>query len=83
MVKEHYNVILELDNFTKKKLKRVGGSQLVEDGICRARREEGENNARIMKPERMMSTLLDKQVLGKVHRYKEVHLSIIKRICQL
>ena len=50
---------------------RIGGSQLVEDGVCRQRRDEERAKSNVMSPDRAYSTLVTKDILGGVHRYKE------------
>ena len=60
-----------LAGWTKRRLHRVGGSQLVEDGICRQRRSEKHSANSIMSADRSFATLIQKRVLGSVHHYKE------------
>ena len=50
---------------------RVGGSQLVEDGVNRQRRSEQTSGNQIMASERAYSALITTRVLGNVHRYEE------------
>ena len=53
---------------------RVGGSQLVEDGIRRQRRDEERAQSNVMSPDRAYATLINKNMLGGVHRYHEAAL---------
>jgi len=60
-----------LDWLTQK-FKRIGCSQVVEDGVMRGRRAETAGANTIMAADRVYHTLVERQVLSKVHRYSEV-----------
>ena len=64
-----------LDWLTQK-FRRIGGSQVVEDGVMRGRRAEGAGANTIMAADRVYHTLVERQVLGKVHRYAEAVLTL-------
>jgi hypothetical protein len=64
-----------LDWLTQK-FRRIGGSQVVEDGVMRGRRAEGAGANTIMAADRVYHTLVERQVLGKVHRYAEAILTL-------
>ena len=53
------------------RLQRLRASQLVEDGIQRQRRSETKSPNFVMAPDRLYATLVQKQVLSKVHDYDE------------
>ena len=71
MQKEGYARSPALVAWLRKVHSRIGGSQLVEDGVNRGRRSEQLASSTAMSPSRAYATLLTKQVLGKVHKYNE------------
>ena len=66
-----YNRSPQLLQHLDKGARRIGGSQLVEDGVCRQRRDEEKAQSSVMSPDRAYATLVNKQILGGVHRYNE------------
>lgn len=69
---EQHRPTQRLKDWSKRKLHRCGGSQLVEDGINRQRRSEKDASSSIMSADRSFAVLVEKKVLGSVHHYKEV-----------
>lgn len=58
-------------DFVRKKMRRIGASQLVEDGVQRERKAEKRSTNTIMVSQRVFATLIDRKVLGNTHRYRE------------
>ena len=72
--KEAYARSPQLVAWLQKVHSRIGGSQLVEDGVNRGRRSEQLASSTAMSPDRAYATLLTKNVLGGVHKYNEAFL---------
>lgn len=51
-------------DFVRKKMRRIGASQLVEDGVQRERKAEKRSTNTIMVSQRVFATLVDRKVLG-------------------
>ena len=72
MLKVGYERTPELQQWLTKLYSRIGGSQLVEDGVNVGRRSEELAKSTVMSPDRAFATLVNKKVLNQVHKYKEV-----------
>ena len=72
MLKVGYERTPELQQWLTKLDSRIGGSQLVEDGVNIGRRSEELAESSVMSPDRAFATLVNKKVLNQVHKYKEV-----------
>ena len=64
-----------MESFCRQRSLRIIGSQLIEDGINRIRKSEGDGVSAAMANERVWASLVVKDVLGNVHRYSEARCS--------
>lgn len=67
----------------KKRHSRVTGTQLAEDGFNVQRRAEAKGSSPIMSAGRLWSTLIDREVLGKRHRFAEVDLRLQPEVANI
>jgi hypothetical protein len=73
---------VRLRDWVASKYSRIAVSQIVEDGVMRERRSEQNGCNTVMAAERTFYVLIQKQILSKVHKYKEVAFHFDSRLAK-